>query len=156
MKKNTIIFSVLIITLSILGYIYFAIKKTINFKYEISNFKFEEIKLKTLKGNFNFKIYNPTPIDFTITELKLKLSINNVFMTDLNLSENTLIKSMDSVLIPIHFETNPKKILSINSIKGIFSTKAKLIGYRGNIKVKKGIFTFKYPVDIVETLNEYI
>lgn len=158
MKKNIIIYVFILITVFAI-WVYSQYQKALDYDYKIKDISFDVIGLRNTSGKLVFAITNNSALSGNFVSSNLKMFINGVFVSDLATIQNIKIRPNSVFNIPLSFQFEPHRILSIKNLfalENIANPDKTMIAFKGFITVKKSLFQVEIPIDINEPYSWYI
>lgn len=156
--KNKIFIIVFVILLAIGIYIWRQYSLAVSYDYKVVGLNFEKVGINRTTGEITFRIKNYSNLSGQVIDSSLKMFINDVFVSNLNISDTIVINGDSDFILPLKFDFEPTKILAIKNffaLQGIADPDRTKIAFNGYIRVKKGFFTVRIPIVLNQPLSWY-
>ena len=157
--KNKV-FILLFAFMAFLGiWIFYQYQKAMDYFYKFRGLRFDKIALRRTTGTLILEIENKSAFSASLLSCSLIMNINTVFVCDLTIDDKITIEPHSSFILPLNFDFEPHKILSIKNIfalEGILYPDKVMIAFAGTITIKKGLFTVTIPIAINKPYSWYI
>lgn len=156
-KKRLTILLLILLSLAIYGYVQY--KRALDYEATVKDVRFDTIGIRRTNGELLLNITNKSDFSLTVTDCKLDMYVNGVLVSKLDTAKNIVIKGNSDFDVPLKFDIEPHRILSIKNIfalKGIANPDVATLGFKGYVVAEKGLFVKKILVDIVKPFSWYL
>ena len=105
--------------------------------------------------------YNPTAISFVVSDLDLKIYLNDQFASRWQSPSNYVLKSKKNSTYPILINVATKDVMNILALQGsiidednwLEKVQVRVVG---SVKIDTGLFPIRIPINIVDSLKYYV